>query len=429
MTTVVLSKVNEMATQSTFSYAQAAKGQNATPSDAGVAPAQDAEAPTADVEAPTPTAEQTTSIEVLETTDSNEVPLVASEKRDLESAAPSESDNRSETTQERRSEPRRDDDAGRLDRPWRRNEKAPRSSSTTTRSADEQDSRKPRRGKKGKSAEKQTGEQSTEKEREAVPEPPKIELSEAPIPSVNIWHQRKEAHAAKGGKPTDPVNGVSIQQDDNKSTIKVDGPTPAPHTNGVKAQQKTASTARPERSAPRGSRSADKDGKTGAPPSVEDSSSWPTPETVIQEDKKKTVEKPVEKPVDRADRSDKDSQEDGSSGKPRQKWVTYDYVPTVSFETQLPQMRGSKPRGGARSGREGAARPAANGVPEKTATTPVSKVSDSKPRETLSSASSQPSAAKRGPTDGGNAQKKASANSSADKAKDTTTQSNVSDLT
>jgi la-related protein 1 len=29
--------------------------------------------------------------------------------------------------------------------------------------------------------------------------------------------------------------------------------------------------------------------------------------------------------------------------------VTYDYVPSVSFETQLPQLRGSRPRGGARS--------------------------------------------------------------------------------
>ncbi|KAF4977621.1 hypothetical protein FZEAL_5882 [Fusarium zealandicum] len=430
---------NEMAPPSTFSYAQAAKGQGAvTPSNSdapndAAAPAQDAPVPAADAAAPVADVKTATPAvdpaEVPEASESVEPRAAAPEKQDFESVPGSESgDAQSVSTQERRSESRRDDDAGRLDRPWRRNDKTPRSSSNTTRSADEQDSRKARRSKKGKASEKQSGDQATDREQEAVPEPPKVELSEAPIPSVNIWHQRKEAHATKtkpGPTPAEAtVNGTSSQKEDDKPVSKpAEESTPAPYTNGIKPQQKAVSAARPERNGPRGSRSSEKDGKVGVPPSVEDATAWPTPETAItsyKDDKKKTTEKSVEK----SDRPDKDSQEDGQS-KPRQKWVTYDYVPTVSFETQLPQMRGSKPRGGARGGRDTATRATGNGVADKTApAVPVNKTNESKPRDASAAngAAAQPATAKRGSLDAANGQKKASANAGSDKAKDSTAQ-------
>lgn len=407
---------------STFSYAQAAKGQGtAPPSNATTAVAQPQDDAPVDASKPEATdAEPVQATEVTEIPNGVDAQLVALEKGDVVSAPPSESDARSESTQDRRSETRRDDETSRLDRPWRRNDKAARSSSTTTRSTDEQDSRKARRSKKGKSSEKAASDSpSVDKEQEAIPEPPKVELSEAPIPSYNIWHKRQEAHLAKG-KPTvaEVVNG---QQESPKSSAKAPeeaAPQNGPVTNGVKPHRKSVDVGRPERNGPRGSR-AEKE----VPPPVEDAIAWPTPESAI-----KDVKDDKKKPVERADRSDKDSQEDGSQNKSRQKkeWVAYDYVPTVSFETQIPQMRNSKARGGARSSRDVGSRGPTNGIPEKTQAAPVNKTADVKPRESNSAngTPSQPQAAKRGSLDASSNQKKAAG---ADKAKDAA-QTNVSQL-
>jgi la-related protein 1 len=369
----------EMATPSAFSYAQAAKGQNTVPSSTA-APANPAEATASAPAVDKASAAAESSAEIPDS-----APPAASEKPEVESVPESEGDAPSESIPERPSEPRRDDDSERLNRPWRRNDKGTRSSSATTQSLDEQDSRKARRGKKSKSAEKQSGEQTPDKEQEAEPEPPKIELSEAPIPSVNIWHQRKEAQQAKGPVSTSQqaANGVSDNGSESSKPARsaedaAAGPRDGAAQNGVKPSRKSGDSVRPERNGSRGSRVADKDikdTKSEVPPPVADAGSWPTPETAIKEDKKKTVEK--------VDRPEKEAQDD-ASGKPRQKekWVTYDYVPSVSFETQLPQLRGSKPRGGAR-GASGA-RTASGGQPAEKASVPANKLSDAKdkPRET-----------------------------------------------
>ncbi|CAM1507297.1 Fc.00g069380.m01.CDS01 [Cosmosporella sp. VM-42] len=428
---------------STFSYAQAAKGQSAAPSNTTTPAeqAQDSQAPAVAAKPATSEADQATIPDVLEAADTGDARPAIPEKQDVDSIPGSESDARSESVQERRSDSRRDDDAGKLDRPWRRNDKATRSSSAATRSTDDQDTRKARRGKKGKTSEKQTSDQA-EKEQEAEPEP-KVELSEAPIPSVNIWHQRKEAHLAKGKSPTtnasEPaVNGSSAGQlEESKPLAKstedstVTGTRDVPYMNGVKAQRKVTDPTRPERNGPRGARLADKDGrdgKTGVPPPVEDATSWPTPETAIKEiavkeEKRKTSD----------NRSETNSQEDGSQSKSRQKkkdWVTYDYVPTVNFETQLPQMRNSKPRGGARAGRDSGARMTAGGIPDKAAAAaPLNKANGSvdRSRDTNGShrATSLPPAAKRASLDGTNSreQKKPAGQAGSDKGKDGAAQS------
>jgi la-related protein 1 len=173
---------------------------------------------------------------------------------------------------------------------------------------------------------------------------------------------------------------------------------------------------------------SEKDGKSEVPPSVDDSAAWPTPETAISAIKEDSKKKTADKTPERSDRSDKDSQEDGSSSKPRQKWVNINYVPTVNFETQLPQMRGSKPRGGARGSRDTTSRAATNGATEKLASTsPANKTSDNKPRDTSNNAASQ-SGAKRGSVDIANGQKKASTNAGSDKTKDPSAQSSVSNM-
>ncbi|PNY28809.1 HTH La-type RNA-binding protein [Tolypocladium capitatum] len=417
-----------MAALSTFSYAQAAKGQGASPAAQGSQSAPSTTKAASQAE---------TAADLSGRPRNAESHSSAIEKHDVDSNIGSDSDLRSEATVERRSESKRDDDAARLDGPWRRADKGTRSSSTATRSVDEHESRKPRKSKKAKTSDKQANGQTsgTDKDQEPAQEATKIELAEAPIPSVNIWQQRKEAQLAKA-KPTtdtadDIANGVPGKVEDAKKAAKPvrDAASPArdsPATNGVKPPRKSGDAARPERNGSRGSRVADKevkDGKTEVPPPVDDSASWPTPEIAIKEDKKK----PVTAPVERQDKESKDAQEDASQAKPRQKekWVTYEYVPTVSFETQLPQMRNSKLRGGARGANGTRPATGANPADKPASATPASKPNDSRewPREAgaASNSASLPPTAKRASMDASSAkdQKKAPSHAAGEKVKDT----------
>lgn len=339
-----------MAAASAFSYAQAAKGQGATKAPATV-PASESNTHDAASEPGTGdrSAATASSVDMSDTTLDTAPQSVTQEKQDFDSVSAVESETRTESVPERSPEHRRDDDTRRLDRPWRRNDKGTRSSSTTTRSVDEHEGRRPRKAKKGKSSEKQNGSSpaAAADEESKADETPKIELSEAPIPSVNIWQQRKEAQQAKA-KPTDVTPTPPADSHSTQSPAAIHGGSsepaaapavPAVVANGNKPSQKAVDSTKPERQASRGSRTAARETKAETPPSVNDASSWPTPEIAIQEDKKK--------PSEKGDRSEKDGQDEA---KPRQKkeWVTYDYVPSVNFETQMPQMRNSKARGGAK---------------------------------------------------------------------------------
>ncbi|KAG6004199.1 hypothetical protein E4U21_001340 [Claviceps maximensis] len=438
------SKSNDMAAASTFSYAQAAKGQGTVPSTTspnlasqpqGSAPPMGTETPVESSDGP------------RENEPSNQA---ATEKQDAVSNVGSESDLRSETTHDRNPEPRRDEDAARSDRPWRQTDKGTRSSSTATRSVDEQESRRPRKGKKSKaSPDKQTQDATSVADKttkEAIQETPKVELSEAPIPSVNIWHERRQQQAKAAPK------APAVQDNEAKKSIKESSaptststvakessPTNSP-ANGVKSNRKSGGdSGRPDRNVSRGSRSAEKDSKSEFPPSVEDAASWPTPEIAIKEEQKKPA---VNKPIVA---QDKDSQDDGSQGKrQKEKWVTYDYVPSVNFETQLPQMRNSKPRGttrGVNSSRAAAptsssstqssektAAANANASASATPSTNANKSTDSKERTKEGGANgsgrttSLPPVSKRATMDASNAAKeqKKSAQSGGEKIKDAT---------
>lgn len=410
-----------MAAASTFSYAQAAKGQGTPVQTSASSQNSQSENPSAAPAVDKSADVQSNATETSLQSSKAEARATSIEKQEIESVSGVDSESRTESVQGRRSEPRRDDDVGRLDRPWRRNDKGTRSSSATTRSVDEQDSRRPRKGKKSKSLDKQAGESSTasvDQDQKEEPEAPKIELAEAPIPTVNIWQQRKQAQQART-KPEPAVNGISESTHEDRAPAKsVNGSnaTPAIVNGGGKAHQKA--NEKPERHGSRGNRLAGREareGKTGIPPPVEDAASWPTPETAIKEDKKKLAEK-----TDRVE----STQEDNAQAKPRQKWITYDYVPTASFETQIPQMRSSKPRGGAK-GANGA-RSAAGGQSGDKATTTAGPKNESRdrPRETSNDTSrttSLPPASKRASMDVANArgeQRRPAQNAGAEKAKD-----------
>lgn len=420
-----------MAAASAFSYAQAAKGQGATKTPAATAPANESNPQNTASEPGTgeKSAATASSVDMSDTTQDTATQSSIQEKQDLDSVSAVDSETRTESVPEKSPEQRRDDDGRRLDRPWRRNDKGTRSSSATTRSVDEHESRRPRKGKKGKSSEKQNGSSSavgTDQESK-TDETPKIELSEAPIPSVNIWQQRKEAQQSKA-KPTDVAPRPQVNNHAAKPPAITDGgnsdpvTAPAVVANGSKPSQKAVESVKPERQASRGARTAVREAKVEAPPAVDDTSSWPTPEIAIKEDKKK--------PLEKGDRSEKEGQDEA---KPRQKkeWVTYDYVPSVSFETQMPQMRNSKARGGAKgaSSSRSAAATGSQQPSEKTnAAVSSAKGPENKERarETHSSANgtgSAPPQAKRAAADAPQTQargeqKKPAAATAADKPKD-----------
>ncbi|QSZ30380.1 hypothetical protein DSL72_004903 [Monilinia vaccinii-corymbosi] len=231
--------------------------------------------------------------------------------------------------------------------------------------AETSEGRKPKKSKKQKKDDKEA---EKEKEKEGV-KIPEIPLVSAPPPAVNFWEQRKEAQAAKS-KPgpslfqiansraetltSSPATktadsrrkGKSSPEDDKASqTIK--------DTASNKAQKKgpdglTKGKDDSNKRPARGNRvSDDKDKSTSSPlpPPVEDSMAWPTPETALEEEKRKLHEE---------DKVKKEEKDENASNKPRtkEKWVPVPYTPSVTFNTPLP-VRGARGRGGARVGREG----------------------------------------------------------------------------
>jgi la-related protein 1 len=222
--------------------------------------------------------------------------------------------------------------------------------------------RKGKKGKKQKNAEKEAAEKEKEEIKQEV-------LVPAPLPTVNFWQQRK-AEAAKK-----PVTVAPVQQATEPSTSNDTGKSPDTKKRGkstgidesekslggaqnggakdasspnksqkksVEGSGKAKEDQSTKRSGARGSRAPEeKSAASPLPPPVEDAMSWPTPETALEEEKRKVQEK-----------VDKEEKDDNGSNKPRpkEKWVPVPYVPSVAFNTPLPS-RGGRGRGGARGGR------------------------------------------------------------------------------
>lgn len=218
--------------------------------------------------------------------------------------------------------------------------------------------------KKQKSAEKEV-EKEKEKEKEREEVKPEI-LVPAPLPTVNFWQQRSQESAK--AKPTpvvgqssaDPALGDAPSSKDSKKRSKASNTEDGDKTNGVtktatsptgKGQRKSADGVNKpkdeqtgKRLASRGSRveNDEKDSNNQLPPPVDDSMSWPTPETALEEEKRKTQEK--------LERDEKDDTTSNKQPRQKEKWVPVPYVPSVNFNTPIP-TRGGRGRGGARGGR------------------------------------------------------------------------------
>ncbi|KAK9418539.1 hypothetical protein SUNI508_08027 [Seiridium unicorne] len=231
-----------------------------------------------------------------------------------------------------------------------------RAKTPSARSADVPDNRKSRKGKKSRGADKESEtEQATEKEKE--PEAPKVQLSEAPIPSVNFWHQRAKEAQSKTVQPAPartPATSGNAQDGKAKTPVNDNDNAGRLPTTAAKGQKKEfardANEQASRRHAPRGSRVGEKSASESLP-SVADAASWPTPESAATEVKsQETSVKSTEN-----DEAQEEKTESGPKDKP--KWVAIPFVPSAVFETPLPSRnpRGSK-TGGTRGGRETGAR-------------------------------------------------------------------------
>ncbi|KAJ5587791.1 uncharacterized protein N7459_003556 [Penicillium hispanicum] len=175
---------------------------------------------------------------------------------------------------------------------------------------------------------------SKEKSGNAEKSAPPKELKAAPLPTVNIWQQRKEAQEAKAkttpavttGKTTPGKTSEDSQQDTSKTGAKKKGADGA--SEGTKDRKKTE-----------GGKARD-----DALPPVGDASLWPTPQVALGEEKKKAQEK--------TDKPEKTEKSPVSRSHGKEKWMPVNYVPTAVFNTPLPSS-GRGGRRAARGGRDG----------------------------------------------------------------------------
>lgn len=199
--------------------------------------------------------------------------------------------------------------------------------------------------------------------------PPAKQLKEAPPPAFNIWHKRAADAKTKVGEPksspnpslpassTDsvavPHKRVNESQVDTTTRRRGGGNSRQnPDDRAVHASRDGAlASASPQSTAMMTASSV------SLPPPATDATSWPTPESAKDEDKKRTVDR-----SDKTDKSETDKTPNKHHGK--DKWVQMPYVPTAVFNTPLPGARrgGRAARG---SGREalnrGGAHAAVNG--------------------------------------------------------------------
>jgi la-related protein 1 len=310
-----------------------------------------------------------------------------------------------------------------MENPTQGTERRLKAPTASTRTSDVSDNKKSRKGKKSKGAEKDSEQDPAEKEKEA--EAPKVQLSEAPIPAVNIWQLRaKEAQQKVTPSPAlrptaNSSNNLAPSTSDPKpkpSSSGIENSTTQnrPTSNGLKSQKKGNDSTRennehaPRRTAARGNRAGEKADKSEKAvyeslPSVADVSSWPTPVSAATE--VKAPEK-VEKPDEKEEPKEELKQDANHKGKTN--WVQLPYVPSPSFQTQFQTRSGRGGRaGGQRGGRENGTRGghtgASNSVDKSQATTSAKASSGTQERanENTSSgkAASLPHAAKRGSVD------------------------------
>jgi la-related protein 1 len=369
----------EQAGPATFSYAQAAKGLSAPPSSTtskpssgSATPAKDPQVTTTpaagvmnwadDAEAETAPLEPTTSSQESRT----QPPAPASKEPASEAPAPSAVSS-PDLGASSASTVTKDDDMSSIpntssDSTWDNKSQA---STSVEKSVDsiEKPSEKGE-GRKGKGKGKNV---------EKAPAKP---LTDAPVPMVNIWKQRAEeakarvvprpassrpASVSAPALPNGASQGFTTSAKQAKVTSAADASSSkekAPNGESrVKArEEEKGSQIRKDTKLESDADKAKKFTKGRAPQEKEprptqsvlplmparDQEAWPTPETAVDEDRKKANEK-----------TDKVEPEHKESSAPKTKWNKLPITPTVVFNTPMPNGTSSR-RGGGRGGRGGA---------------------------------------------------------------------------
>ncbi|OAQ61361.1 hypothetical protein VFPBJ_11443 [Purpureocillium lilacinum] len=189
----------------------------------------------------------------------------------------------------------------------------------------------------------------TETKQECVIDPARIGLSEAPMPSVNIWSQRREAQST-AAKPAATTAGGAISGDPTPALREGFKDTIDPGLYAFQALEgetqlrKTGNIAQPEQNGIGGSTVTERNTtaiKFELLFPIDGSFSWPAP---MKEEKERVAGSFC--PHDKTG-----TQAFTFQAKPRhkQKWVAYNYVPSVKFEIQISPLRRSKPRRGGQS--------------------------------------------------------------------------------
>lgn len=187
--------------------------------------------------------------------------------------------------------------------------------------------------------------EKVKKGKNAVPKP----LQEAPPPAVNIWKQRAEEQLK--GRPQKPAALAVQSAAQGASSKRSEGKGFATHDNKPKAQDEERSShgrkdnrleSESKTSRTKFSEKEQRPTANALPP-PRDQESWPTPDIVVDEDRKKAQEK--------GEKERKESTVNGSHSK--QAWVKVPYTPTAVFSTPLPGS-GNTRRGGRSGGRGGA---------------------------------------------------------------------------
>ncbi|KAL5358275.1 hypothetical protein BJX96DRAFT_39234 [Aspergillus floccosus] len=297
----------------TFSYAQAAKGIAATQPSAKTTP---------DTNQPSKPEDQTevdnTVTSTLETPQEPETAPVTNEK-ELESTASKANGTGTSTPSAANSSQKPEEESN--------------TPNGTSESSSEKPSETPAADKQSNGTEKKKGD---EKEKS---EPPK-ELKAAPLPSVNIWQQRKEAQEAKAKA----IASLKPASTGGKATSKTTSAASSISGDNQQDQAKATSNKKSDnRRKADGGKARD---DAAALPPVADATSWPTPQVALGEEKKKAQDKP-----EKAEKSEK-----SSSTRGKEKWMPVPYVPTAVFNTPLPSAArrgGRAARGGRDTGRNG----------------------------------------------------------------------------
>lgn len=351
----------------TFSYAQAAKGQMASGSTSPSAEStpvigdQDQQVndlPNGVTEPAAPATEaRKNDLEAMRNSKAEEIPAAS-----VSDASCTTNNDTSGSSGTSSNDSRRDDDtnsevSARRSVNDNKSQGAPSSRASQSRPASTStDSKRSRRERKPKGA--KTADKEADAAENAKNAPPKPELFDSPVPTVNPWQQRQLANPKQGvgesATPSAPSTTTPAQTNARKGAVSSSSSQVKPgsdtvFTNGLGIHKKGGDGDVPGKNGLHHKNGAR---RTAEQLPSSDSSHWPTPDTATKDQKQ---QRPTDKSVEHQESHSQDGQGLQKGKQPKSTWVKMDFVPTVSFKTQIPP-KGGRPRGGARGGRDGTTR-------------------------------------------------------------------------